>query len=107
MTAQMTLDFARAAGERALRAAESNAERREPKFSERAAAYMYSVLVAHGPQRGEALTDACVSAGFDVTETRAYGAAFQLLTRRFGARVVGQCPRRKGHGSSGGKVYGL
>lgn len=104
---QLSLDFARAAGERAMLAAESNAERREPRFSERVAAYMYSVLVARGPQRGEALTDACVAAGFDVAETRAYGAAFRLLVQRLGARVVGHCPRRKGHGSSGGKVYGL
>lgn len=104
---QMQLDFARSLGERALRRAESNAERREPRFSERAAAYMYSRLVAAGPQSGESLTDACVEAGFDVAETRAYGAAFRLLVDRMGARVVGHCPRRKGHGSSGGKVYGL
>lgn len=104
---QLSLDFARELGERGMRAAASNAERREPRFSERAAAYMYTLLVARGPLPGEALTDACVAAGFDVTETRAYGAAFRLLVGRMGARVVGHCPRRKGHGSSGGKVYGI
>lgn len=104
---QMTLDFARRVGTRAMQAAASNADRREPKFSERAAAYMYSILATRGPMAGEALTDACIAAGFDVTETRAYGAAFRLLVDRMGARVVRHCARRKGHGSAGGKVYGI
>lgn len=106
MQLSLDLDAARKAGERAMRAAESHAERREPSFTERASDFMRDLLLTKGPMSGEALTDACIAAGFDVSDTRAYGAAFRCLVT-LGARVVGFCPRRKGHGSSGGKVYAI
>ena len=72
-------------GERGMRRAERRAERAtSPGFSDRLAAYFYAVLVARGPQTGEQLTDAACEAGL----------------------VPGvDVPRRRGHGTAGGRLY--
>ena len=70
------------------------------------AAYLAALLVDRGPMSGEDLVDAARAAGFTPADDRAFGAAFQRLLRD-GAKVVGTCPRRKGHASAGGKVYGI
>lgn len=103
---QFTIDDAIRAGHLGMARAESSADRRTPDFSRRAAAYMGSLLVDRGPMSGEDLVDAARAAGFTPADDRAFGAAFQRLLRD-GAKVVGTCPRRKGHASAGGKVYGI
>lgn len=103
---QLSLDWSRAQGDLGMRRAASSADRRMPDFSRRAGDYMLALLVARGPMPGEDLTDACIAAGFDPGDARAFGMAFRYILAH-GARVTGYCARRKGHGSSGGKVYGI
>lgn len=99
----MTLDFAREQGRRGQLRAQVRAEHARPSFTADAAAFMWAHL-ALGPASGEDLTDAAKAAGLIPPDDRAFGAVFQMLLRR-GVRVVGQCPRRKGHGSAGGRIY--
>jgi len=62
--------------------------------------------LATGDMSGEDLTDAARRAGYCPPDDRAFGAVFRAIING-GAIVVGTCPRRKGHGSAGGKVYGV
>lgn len=102
---QLSLEWSRELGERGIRRAASNAERFQPGFTRHAAAFMLACL-ARGDMSGEDLTDAARRAGYCPPDDRAFGAVFRAILRG-GARVVGTCPRRKGHGSAGGKVYGV
>ena len=107
MTEQLRLDWSRAAGERGMRRAERRAERETaPGFSDRVAAYMYAILVARGPQSGEHLVDAAREAGLVPGDARCCGRAFQVLLT-IGAEIVPgvDVPRRRGHGTAGGRLY--
>lgn len=107
MTAQMTLDWSRAAGDIAMRRAASHAERAMPGFAARAASYMAAYLTANGPTSGEDLVDAAIAAGFAAADARAFGRAFRLLREQHGAPILrSDLPRRRGHGTSGGRLYG-
>lgn len=75
-------------------------------FSAAAARFMAVRLFEDGPTPGEALVDAARAAGYAPRDDRAFGAVFKMLLR-WGVKVVGTCPRRKGHNSAGGKVYGI
>lgn len=103
---QLALDWARQQGDSGMRRAESSADRRIPDFSARVCTYFLALLSTRGPMSGEDLTDAARAAGYCPADDRAFGAAFKRLLTS-GARVTGYAPRRKGHGSSGGKVYGI
>lgn len=102
-----TLQHARDAGERGMRRAESRARRElGAAFTARLAAYFYALLVARGPMSGEDLSDAGRDAGLLTGDGRSAGAAFKRLLR-IGAELVPgvDVPRRKGHGSAGGRMY--
>lgn len=103
---QLTIEDAIRQGETGMRRAESSADRRVPDFTKHVCAYFLALLATRGPLSGEDLTDAARAAGYCPADDRAFGAAFRLLLTS-GARITGYAPRRKGHGSSGGKVYGL
>lgn len=106
MTSQLTLDFATRAGDRAMRAAARSAEKTRPQFTLRAAEFMLAHLTINGPCAGEDLTLAAKAAGYTPKDDRAFGAAFKVLTL-IGAKVIDYCPRKRGHGSAGGKVYAV
>ena len=103
---QITLDWARSEGDAAILRAQVAAEHQSPDFTRLACAYALSLIATRGPMPGEDIVDACKAAGYVVREDRAYGAVFRRMLRE-GAGVVGYCPRRKGHGSAGGRVYGI
>ena len=106
MTQQMTLDWARQQGDAGILRAQVRAENAAPDFTRRACAYALTLIATRGPMSGEDIVDACRAAGYCPPDDRAFGAVFKLALRE-GARVVGLASRRKGHGSSGGKVYGV
>lgn len=106
MTQQMTLDWARQQGDAGILRAQVRAENAAPDFTRRACAYALALIATRGPMSGEAIVDACRAAGFTPPDDRAFGAVFKRALRE-GATVIGQCARRKGHGSAGGKVYGV
>lgn len=106
MTQQMTLDWARQQGDAGILRAQVRAENAAPDFTRRACAYALALIATRGPMSGEAIVDACRAAGFTPPDDRAFGAVFKRALRE-GATVVGYAPRRKGHGSAGGKIYGI
>lgn len=104
---QLTIDDAIRQGDIAMRRAEAAADRRSPDFSRRAASYMAALLTANGPMSGEDLVDAARAAGYCPADDRAFGAAFQRLRRDHGAPILrSDLPRRRGHATSGGRLYG-
>jgi hypothetical protein len=103
---QITLDLATRLAYLSMTFAAVRAEQDNPGFTDTACVLMLSRLRVEGWQTGEQLVDYCRESGLTPRDDRAFGAAFKRLLRK-GVRVVGTCPRRKGHGSAGGKIYGL
>ena len=89
-------------GQRCLALAES----RDPAFAERA----YQFIVNHireqaKPVSGESATLACVAAGIQPHDDRAFGPVYARAIRAGEIQVVGFTSRRRGHGTAGGRLY--
>lgn len=106
---QLAIDFNahRAVGESAANACEAKARRGNPEFTEKAEAAILAHLRAVGTASGEALTDVAMAHGARPHDARAFGAVFGRLSRRGVIRTVGFCMRAKGHGTAGGRIWGL
>lgn len=109
---QSTLDVrptdlatARAVGEVAGQLATAKANREAPGFVARAEHYVLAKL-ATGPASGEDITD-YVQQFLEFKDGRAMGTVYASMNRRGLIRVVGECDRRKGHGTGGGRIWGL
>ena len=105
-----TMAHARAAGQRAGQKAADKAEGQAPGFREAAQAFVLGFLKQHGPSSGEDITAAMVLAGIRPRDKRAFGPVYQALAgKRMGLIVClrSDLPRRLGHGTSGGKLWGL
>lgn len=76
-------------------------------FMERAEAYILDYLRAHGATAGEQLTRACLSAGIEPHDDRAFGPVYMRLSRRGAIEKCGLVPRARGHMTSGGNVWRL
>lgn len=110
MSDQATLDVrppdlatARAVGDRAAQLATDKAERAAPGFVARAEAAVLAKL-ATGPASGEDITD-CVQQQVGFKDGRCMGSVFASMLRRGLIVVIGECKRRRGHGSRGGSIY--
>lgn len=102
------LDQARAAGAAAGELARGKAERLEPGFTERAREHILATLQRLGTASGEYLTDACIGAGIKAPDARAFGSVFASMSRAGLIRCLrSDLPRARGHGTSGGKLWGL
>ena len=101
------LAAAKRQGDAAIAAGAEKATRVDPSFIDVACAHILAYLQAHGTSSGELLTDSCKLAGIRPVEDRHFGVVFQRLMRNKQIRVVGFAARAKGHGSSGGKVWGV
>lgn len=106
---QHALDFdaARATGDAAATACMRKARKIDPDFSEKAEAAILAHLRSVGNCSCEVLTDAAMANGVRCHDARAFGAVFRGLARRGLIRTVGYCMRSKGHGTAGGRVWGL
>jgi hypothetical protein len=104
---QLTIDDALAAGEVAMTACVDKAQRKDPEFSRKAEEAILAHLRAVGHCSGEVLTDVARAHGAVPHDDRAFGAVFMSLARRSRIRTVGFCARTKGHGTSGGRIWGL
>lgn len=92
--------------------ARASAERRDPTFTARAAAWMLGYLRTHGATSGELLVDfAKIEGYFRPADDRAFGAPINVLARR---GLIVECKgeeydhlrtRRKGHDCKGGRVW--
>lgn len=111
MTHQTTLDVrppdlatARAVGEVASQLATDRAERDGPGFVVRAEAAVLARL-ATGPASAEDLTDHARAQGVEFKDGRAMGSVYASMQRRGLIRIVAECKRRRGHGTSGGHIW--
>jgi hypothetical protein len=84
--------------------------RAKARFSVEATRVILRHLEQHGPTAGEALTDAVKAAGIlppAGMDDRAFGPVYMKLARLGVIEKVAPAPRLKGHGTSGGNVWGL
>lgn len=109
MSAQLTIDFdARAQGEQAAEACLAKAQAVANFDSEGAAKFITGWIVRNGETSGEDLVDAAIAHGYRGHDMRCFGGVFQRLLHRNLIRVIrSDLPRRRGHGTSGGRLYGL
>jgi len=101
------LPVARAIGHEAAERAAERAERADPSFRERAMFFVVAYLERHGQASGESITDAAKAADICPPDDRAFGAVYAGLVRQGLIVCAGFCPRRKGHGTAGGRVWRL
>ena len=101
------LHTARVAGSRAMQLAADRAARNDATFGLRAQAFVLKHLGRHGATSSEDLTDACKASGIAPKDDRAFGSVYMLLSQQGLIEPVGFCDRRKGHGTSGGRVWRL
>lgn len=76
-------------------------------FREQAADFILEYLVEHGPSPGEDITDACKDNGIIPHDDRAFGPVYLRLYKQKVIEPCGTTPRRKGHATSGGKIWKL
>lgn len=75
--------------------------------TEGARKFIVGWLRRHGPQSGEALVQAATDHGFRPHDNRAFGAVFNKLARDKAIVCLrSDLPRERGHGTSGGKLWG-
>lgn len=85
----------------------ANAHKACANFSALAAHHIIRYLEEHGESSGEDITDSCKKAGITPHDDRAFGAVYAALSRNKLIGQVGFCLRRKGHGTAGGRIWGL
>jgi len=109
MSAQLSINFdaAREAGKQAADLCTDKAHRADPGFSEKASRAILAHLQAVGQAPGEVLTNIAIAHGARPHDQRAFGAIFASLSRLGLIRTVGYCMREKGHGTAGGRIWGL
>lgn len=102
---------AREAGEVQMNLSFTAANTADPTFGERAYAFVVDYIRAqsavYGSVPGEQVTLAAQAAGIGAgRDARAFGAIFAKAIRQGDIKVVGACPRVRGHGTGGGRLYG-
>src|SRR5690349_469288 len=96
--------FVAAARDKAMSQVEANAG---PCFTARALEFVVKQLKKNGEMPGEEITDACVEAGIEPHDARAFGPVFKALIKDNLIERCGSCLRKKGRGTNGGSVYRL
>lgn len=98
--------FVRAAGQIAGEHCQHKADQFCPDFSDRAFAFIASFArAARKPFSGEQLTDAMKNCGIRPHDDRAFGPVFARAIRAGLIKTIGFVPRKKGHGTAGGRLY--
>lgn len=99
---------ARAVGEEAAARCLEKAERDTGFDSTGAARFILGWVVRHGATSGEDLVDAAMEHGYRGHDMRCFGGVFGALVRTRKLLVLrSDLPRKRGHGTSGGRLYGL
>lgn len=100
------LALAREQGEQAAQACVTKAERVSDFDPEGAVTFIVGWLARHGDASGEDLVDAAKEHGHRPHSDRAFGPVFKTILKRQLARVVrSDLPRRRGHATTGGKLW--
>jgi uncharacterized protein YbjT (DUF2867 family) len=99
---------AQEAGQHGMQISLQAAERHDPSFADRAKTAMLAHLRAVGQASGEDLVDVAIAHGCRAPDARAFGGVFQSLSRQNVIRCIrSDLPRKRGHGTSGGKLWEL
>jgi hypothetical protein len=104
---ELTLEQAIAARDSAMAAVEAKAEATQPAFVDMAAAFIVAYLRVNGAASSETITYACKESGLIPHDDRAFGPVYMRLSRQKVIAKQGHCVRRRGHGTSGGNIWGL
>lgn len=105
---QLSIEFdAKEAGRTASEACTAKALRSDPTFVKTAQDAILAHLRVVGQASGEVLTDIAIASGARCHDARAFGTVFSGLARKNLIRTVGFCIREKGHGTAGGRIWGL
>lgn len=103
----LPLQDARERGNAAAQACLAKAEGVAAFDTQGAAKFIHGWVLRHGPTSGEDLVDAAVSHGYRCHDLRAFGGIFKGLCAQHKLRVVrSDLPRKRGNGTSGGRLYG-
>jgi hypothetical protein len=103
---EVALPLFAAAGRAAAEACAAKAARVSAFDHDAACGVILDTLRASAvPMTGESLVDLCVSRGIKPHDQRAFGSVFGTLARRGAIVAVGYAPRRKGHGTSGARLW--
>lgn len=95
-------------GDEMAQLATERAERDSAGFTFLARDFVIRYLTAHGASPGEEIVAAGPANGVHCADARAWGSVFCSLSRR--GQIVcirSDLPRQRGHGTSGGKLWGL
>lgn len=109
---QLTIEhaMAREAGREAAMHSLDKAQRANPEFADRARKAILKHLEG-GPCSGEVLTEICKAQGIrPIKDDRAFGGVFMSLSNDKHPQIRcirSDLPRARGHGTSGGKLWGL
>lgn len=110
MSQQLAMDFsaAKEAGRTASEACTARAERVVGLDTEGARKFVRGWLERHGPTSGEDLVDAMKAHGFHAHTDKAFGSVFRrALERGLIVCLRSDLPRRRGHSTSGGRLYAV
>jgi hypothetical protein len=104
---QLSLDLAHSRGMEASRRCLEAAEARGFD-STGARKFIVSWVRRHGATSGEDLVEAAMAHGFHARDGRAFGGVFKAALNASELRVLrSDLPRKHGHGTSGGRLYGV
>ena len=100
---------ARRLGEHQMQLSLDAATSTDPSFGARAYTFIVSYVREQsarlGSIPGEQVTLAARAAGIAPGDDRAFGAIYAKAIRNGDICVVGTCPRVRGHGTAGGRLY--
>ena len=99
------LRAARKLGLHASEASLAKAETKDPRFGEKAHAFIVAFVAKHESVPGEVVTLAARMAGIRPHDDRAFGSVYAKAIRKGAIKLVGHTQRVRGHGTAGGRVY--
>lgn len=95
-------------GEACAKQCLENAEALANFDAEGARKFIHGWVIRHGSTSGEDLVDAAMAHGYRGHDARCFGAVFSRLVRENKLMVLrSDLPRKRGHGTSGGRLYGV
>ncbi|MBN9410853.1 MAG: hypothetical protein J0H69_17045 [Burkholderiales bacterium] len=104
----MNLQQAQAAGQAGMQLSLLAALDRSPDFAEVAKTAILRHLRDNGATAGEDLVEVARAHGAHAKDDRAFGGIFHSLSRKNLIRCLrSDLPRKRGHGTSGGKLWAL
>lgn len=104
---RVPLRDAKAQGEEAAQACLQKAESGAGFDADGAGKFIVGWLRRYGPTSGEILVRAAKEHGFRGHDDRCYGPVFKRLLATGSVKVLrSDLPRERGHGTSGGRLYG-